>query len=164
MSATIPSGQVDAGRQPLFHLASIRTLWPIAIVFAALVGTVYFGTQVQASDDMIRIATATAVSKSLAPQIRSTQYRSEREQGYATITGIAANLTDKPIKNVEALVEFFDRDGSFVKSESALIDLPMLRAGEDSPFTVQARDMPSIRAYRVRFRELLGASIPSTDR
>ena len=122
------------------------------------------GSQGRSDSGLTLMASSSAGQARLLPVLRATQFRVEREHGYVTVSGMARSLAHKPIINVEALVEFFDGQGSLVKSESALIELSSLRAGEESPFTVQTRDVTQIAAYRVRFRELLGASIPSTDR
>jgi hypothetical protein len=92
-------------------------------------------------------------------EVRATH--ASREYDYVTVTGEAANLSARPIKNVEAVVEFFDRGGKLCKMETALLALPTALPGEETPFTVQTRDIPGMTSYRVRFRHLLGDLIPS---
>lgn len=165
MSACIPTGNQIGGRPAAWlNRNTLRHTWPIVAAIAAMIFTVFLGAQNRADSRLVRMASPSAGQAGQQPVLAASQLRVEREQGYVTLSGMASNLTRKPLKNVEAMVEFFDKSGSLVKSESALIDLPSLRGGEDSPFTVQARDAAGIAAYRVRFRELLGASIPSADR
>lgn len=169
MSAYIPTGN-PAGNQTVGRFVSwinsntLRNAWPVAAAIAAMIATVYLGAQNRADSGLVRVASTTAIQMGGRPALAASQFRVEREQGYVTISGMASNLTQQPLKNIEAMVEFFDRSGSLVKAESALIDLPMLRGNEESPFTVQTRYVSQISTYRIRFRELLGASIPSTDR
>jgi hypothetical protein len=165
MSACIPSReQMHSGPAAWLNSNTLRNVWPVAAALAAMVATVYFGALNRNDSGLTRIASASAIQTHQQPVIRASQFRVEREQGYLTISGMAGNLSGGSLKNVEALVEFFDKSGGLVKSESALVDLPMLRGGEESPFTVQSRDAAQIASYRIRFREMLGASIPSVDR
>ncbi len=142
---------------------TFRHCWPVAAAVAAMIATVCLGEQSRGGSHLTLMASSSAGQIRVQPQLRATSHRVERRLDYVTVSGMTANITQKPLKNVEALVEFFDKRGVLLKSESALIELPTLRAGEESPFVVQTRDMVDLAAYRVRFRELLGASIPSTD-
>jgi hypothetical protein len=165
MSACIPNGkQISGSRLSGLNVHALRNAWPVAAAIAAMVCTVYFGANNRKGEGLIRLAAAPLAQSVEIPRIRASQFRVEREQGYVTVTGMASSLTQIPFKHVEALVEFFDNDGGLIKADSALIDLPVLRGGEESPFTVQTRDAPRMKSYRIRFRELLGPSIPSTDR
>jgi hypothetical protein len=165
MSACIPTGtKIGGSHVAWLNRNTLRNCWPVAAAIAAMVLTVFLGSENRAQSGLVRMASASASQANQQPVIAASQVRVEREQGYVTLSGMASNLTQKPLKNVEAMVEFFDKSGGLVKSESALIDLSALRGGEESPFTVQAKDAAGIAAYRIRFRELLGASIPSADR
>jgi len=90
--------------------------------------------------------------------------RIEREHDFITVLGRTANISPHSLTNVEAVIELFDAAGDLRRVETALLELPSLRPGEESPFRVQTRDAPDITAYRVRFRHLLGATIPSHDK
>jgi hypothetical protein len=93
--------------------------------------------------------------------VRST--RAERQHDFVTVLGEAASVSPRSLTNIEAVVEFFDAGGRLRKVETALLELPSLRPGEESPFVVETRDEPGLSSYRVRFRHLLGSSIPSCE-
>lgn len=84
-----------------------------------------------------------------------------RRYDYVTITGQVSNLSSRPLRDVEAVVEIFDREGHLRAVETALIAFSPLSPGEQSPFRVQCRYDGEVGSFRVRFRHLLGAPIPS---
>jgi hypothetical protein len=86
-----------------------------------------------------------------------------RQYGYMTVTGEASNATTKPLTNVEAVVEYFDKTGSLIKVETALAEMPTVLPGDETPFSVQTQDQAGISSYRVRFRHLSGAGIPACN-
>lgn len=83
----------------------------------------------------------------------------ERRLGYVTVTGEVANQTKASLSKVEAVVELMDARNQTVRMESALISFNPLPAGRVSPFQVQVPDDSRAVAYRVRFKELLGAPL-----
>jgi hypothetical protein len=86
----------------------------------------------------------------------------ERHYGFLTVRGEAANLTKNRLLRTEAIVELFDAGGKLLNVETALLELPNLQSGEESPFTVQTADNTDVVTYRVRFRQLAGPTLPST--
>lgn len=85
----------------------------------------------------------------------------ERRYDYVIIMGEVTNLSSRPLRHVEAVVEIFDREGCLRAMETALIAFSLLSPGEPSPFRVQCRYDGEAGSFRVRFRHLLGAPIPS---
>jgi hypothetical protein len=83
---------------------------------------------------------------------------------YVTITGEVTNLSPRPLRHVKAVVEIFDSSERLRAIETALIAFSPLSAGENSPYRVQCRYNQEIGSFRVRFRHLLGAPIPTRDR
>ena len=88
--------------------------------------------------------------------------RAERRLGFITLTGTMVNQGDNSLRNVEAVVEYFDTARNLVRVDSALIEVPNLMSAGESGFEVHSRDSAEIKSYRVRFRSLLGGSIPSS--
>jgi hypothetical protein len=86
----------------------------------------------------------------------------ERQYGFLTVRGEAANLTKNRLLHTEAIVELFDSSGKLLNVETALLELPNLQSGEESPFTVQTADNADVVTYRVRFRQMAGPTLPST--
>jgi len=139
----------------------LQYAWPAVAVLCVIAFTVLL-RGFSGNSAELTLLTSPSGQNSSSPSIKTGAIRVERMHGYVTVTGMVTNLTQGTLKNVEAFVEFFDKRGDLIRSESALIELPMLQAKEESPYSIQARDMPDAASYRVRFRELLGASIPST--
>jgi hypothetical protein len=108
-----------------------------------------------------------ALSSGAAPNKASINIhglQATRQYGYMTVTGEASNATTKTLTGVEAVVEYFDRNGGLVKVETALVEMPTLLPGDETPFSVQTSDQAGIASYRVRFRQLNGAGIPAFNR
>jgi len=141
---------------------TIQYAWPAIVALAVLIAGAWFAGLTGTSTELTLLASPMVGQVGARPSIKAGAIKTERRHGYVTVTGMATNLTQKPLRNVEAFVEFFDKRGELLRSESALIDIPVLMAGEESPYSIQARDMPDAASYRVRFRELLGGSISST--
>jgi hypothetical protein len=136
-----------------------RLAWQAAAGFCLFVVGALGVTRLFAGSEPGLTALTPTAAKNAVLEVRANH--AAREYGYVTVTGEAANLSDRAVKNVEAVVEFFDRDRKLLKVETALLSLPTALPGEETPFTVQTRDLPGMSAYRVRFRHLLGETIPS---
>lgn len=95
------------------------------------------------------------------PQIVVRSAQADRQQGYVTVLGEAVNISGKRLASLEAIVETFDEQGRLRGVESALLELPSLRPGESSPFRIHIRETTPLASYRLRFRHLLGATVPA---
>jgi hypothetical protein len=96
------------------------------------------------------------------PQIAVRSAQADRQQGYVTITGEAVNISGRRLSLLEAIAETFDKQGQLRGVETALLELPSLRPGESSPFRIHIRETAPLGSYRLRFRRLLGATVPAT--
>ena len=67
-----------------------------------------------------------------------------RQYGYMTVSGEASNTTTKPLTSVEAVVEYFDKTGNLIKVETALVEMPTVLPGDETPFSVQTSDQSGI--------------------
>ena len=85
------------------------------------------------------------------------------EYGYATASGEVKNISGAPLSNVEAIVSFYDRNGTFITSDDALIDYNPVMPGQTSPFKVMATENPAMKTARIEFKELMGTTIPYAD-
>ena len=85
--------------------------------------------------------------------------RAFREYGFVRVVGTARNLGKRPLGDTEAVVELLDRAGRLLNVESALLEMPSIIPGDESPFSVHLRDASGAASYRVRFRTLLGPSL-----
>ena len=86
-----------------------------------------------------------------------------REYGYCEITGLVKNISDKPLDNIEAVVNFLDADGNFIKFDSALIEYNPILPNQTSPFSVMTTDNPEIEAFNINFKYLMGGTILMKD-
>lgn len=93
------------------------------------------------------------------PKLKLLDYNFDREYDYIIVQGQVKNISKESLKNVEALVEFFDEDDNFIKKDSALIDYNPILSNQTSPFEVITTDNPEIARYRVSFKNLLDGKI-----
>jgi hypothetical protein len=85
------------------------------------------------------------------------------EYGYYKVEGQVKNLSDGPLQNVAAVVNWYDSAGNFVKSDDALIQYNPILAGQTSPFTTITTGNPEMKRYTVEFKELMGGTIAHSD-
>jgi hypothetical protein len=83
----------------------------------------------------------------------------ERRLGYVTVTGDVVNRSARSLTRIEAVVELLDKQNRPLQLESGLITFDPLPRGESSPFRVELPDNVRAVAFRVRFRQLLGAAL-----
>lgn len=102
-----------------------------------------------------------AVVHAAPPQIVVRSAQAYRQQGYVTVLGEAENISGKTLSSLEAIAETFDEQGRLCGVETALLELPLLRPGESSPLRIHIRETTPFASYRLRFRHLLGATLPA---
>jgi hypothetical protein len=105
----------------------------------------------------------TSQSAQQSPKLELLSYRGDREYDFMTVHGLVKNISSEKLENVEAVVEFYEADGSFVKSEDSLIKYNPILPGQTSPFEVGSSDNPAIKRFKVTFKDLMGGTIPSID-
>ncbi len=69
------------------------------------------------------------------------------------------NISNQPLRNIEAVVVFKTRGGDFITSGSALIDYNPLLPGQTSPFKVMATHNPEMNKASLDFKELMGGQV-----
>lgn len=97
------------------------------------------------------------VSMGYALQLLNWSWNSEH--GYAIAKGEVKNITSKRLKNVEALVTWYNKNGDFITSDSALIEYHVLMPGQTSPFKVMERFNPQMNKASIEFKFLFGSKI-----
>jgi len=85
------------------------------------------------------------------------------EYGYFHITGEVKNISGKSLESVEAVGTAYTGDGTFVKSDSALIKYNPVLVGQTSPFEVMMTSNPAIAKCNVNFKEFWGSSFNVKD-
>lgn len=83
--------------------------------------------------------------------------------GYAIVEGRVRNVGQARIRNLEVVVEFYDRSGNFITSDSALSEFSPLMPNQSTPFRVMARYNPLMATASIRFKELLGSELSYRD-
>lgn len=94
------------------------------------------------------------------PPLQILSWRCDKEHDYVFVRGEVKNISSQIIKNVTAVAEFRTKNGTFVKSEDALIKYNPILPGQTSPFEVGGTDNPEIEKCNVAFKDLLGGAIP----
>lgn len=88
----------------------------------------------------------------------------ESESGnYWYVEGQVQNISETPLKNVEAVSTWFTKDGTFIKSDSAIIEYNPLMPGQTSPFKTITRGNPQMSKYSVDFKQLMGGTLRTRD-
>ncbi len=77
----------------------------------------------------------------------------DRDGDRLTVRGVVRNpAAGAPIDRLVAVVFVFNRDGGFVTSARAAVEVAALRPGSESPFVVTTAGTGDISRYRVSFR------------
>ena len=87
----------------------------------------------------------------------------KNRRGYMIIEGEVKNISDSSIKNLMTVGTFRKEDGTFIKSDDALIEYNPLLSGQTSPFKVMSRNNPAISKCRISFKEISGQKILHKD-
>ena len=88
----------------------------------------------------------------------------ERTGEGLAVTGVVRNPdTAAGVTGVQADVRVFDGAGILITSRQALIDVPSLAPGQESPFTLTLGDASTAARYRVSFSSA-GVLLPHVDR
>lgn len=83
--------------------------------------------------------------------------------GHMTVEGQVKNITDKNLRRVQVVVQWYDKDGNFITSDEALIDYNPILPRQTSPFDVITTYNPQMENYTVNFKEFFGTTINTKD-
>jgi tetratricopeptide (TPR) repeat protein len=83
---------------------------------------------------------------------------------YVVAKGQVKNISDQSLRNVEAVVSYYDRNENFITSSSALIDFNPILAGQTSPFSTMETYNPAMRTASIQFKYLMGGTIPTYNK
>lgn len=78
---------------------------------------------------------------------------------YAIAEGTVKNISGDSLKNVTAVIQFYDKDGTFITSAEALIDYNPILPNQISPFKAMATYNPAMKKAGVEFKNLLGGTL-----
>ncbi len=79
--------------------------------------------------------------------------------GYSTYEGQVKNISNFKLKNVQAVVTWYDKNGDMITSDSSLIKYNPILPGQTSPFKVMETYNPAMQKAGVEFSHLMGGTI-----
>jgi len=79
--------------------------------------------------------------------------------GYATYEGQVKNISSLKLKNIRAVVTFYDKNGNMITSSSALIEYNPILPNQSSPFKVLKTYNPAMQKAGVEFSYLGGGTL-----
>jgi hypothetical protein len=115
------------------------------------------GTQRQVSEE------ETSASTPQLALISSRGYQTE-SGGYYIVEGQVQNISGNNLKDIEAVASWYAADGTFITSDSAIIEYNPLLPGQTSPFRTMSTANPAMAKYTVEFKSLFGPTIGTVDR
>lgn len=155
----------------------------VAVVMAALVGTIYVvfkPATVGASGAPAPAAPSADPSTASLPSSPAASTVSQGIQSRPiellslkhsvdgstfSLVGLVVNPIDATsLSHVVAVVYLFDKDGAYFASGKAELEFPALRPGEESPFSIKIPNVSQIGKYRVGFRREDGSVIAHLDK
>ena len=98
------------------------------------------------------------------PPLRLGSWDWSVESGYAQAEGQITNTGTASLENVEAVVSWFTKSGSFITSQSTLIEYSPILGGQTSPWKVMAKHNPAMAEARVEFKQMFGGKLEHTTR
>jgi hypothetical protein len=78
------------------------------------------------------------------------------EFGHVNIEGQLTNTSDRSIRSLQGLVEFYDADGQFITSQFVPIAITPLMPGQTSPFRSITKYNPQMHLAKMRFKTYEG--------
>ena len=73
------------------------------------------------------------------------------------------NISDGPLRGVEVVASWYDKNGNFITSDSAVIEYSPIMPGQKSPFKTISRANPLMQRYTVSFKQLFGGELQWRD-
>jgi hypothetical protein len=108
-------------------------------------------------------STAQPDSNPASPQLALLSRRGYRSEGgdFMIVEGQVKNISNRSMKNVEAVASWYSKDGSFISSDDALIKYDPILPGQTSPFQVMTRAIPRCIGFQLSSR--LSPAVRSTQ-
>ena len=132
-------------------------------IFAAIfVGVIIF--DLIGNPDGSRSAPKTVEQSEAAPLLKGEGYHCDNSDDYFVhCEGRVVNISAQPLHDVLALAQCFDRNGTFISSDSGYLEYDPLLVGQAAPYHVLVRHNPAIKRCAVSFKYSDGEAIPSVD-
>src|SRR5262245_5390916 len=141
-----PERHVAARGNPLIKAA-------VGIVMTLTVIVVVAMASHDAPASAPRTGSAASASADAAPALELTSMRHTRQGDSLVVTGLVRNRQrSQEVNGITAVVFAFGKDGAFIGSGRAPLDLSTLRPGDEASFVVNVPGGAEIQRYRVTFR------------
>ncbi|MFQ5632988.1 MAG: hypothetical protein ACE5I1_29820, partial [bacterium] len=88
-------------------------------------------------------------------------WRNSMAPNWVEARGRVKNISGNNLKNVMAHITWEDKEGNFITSNSALIDLNPILPGQVSTFGLMVNYNPAMHSAILQFKYLMGGSIPT---
>lgn len=92
-------------------------------------------------------------------EIKLNSYNCSRAHGYMKVEGEVTNISNSPIKGLAAVASHYSSDGTFVRSDTGMIEYNPLMPGQTSPFRAMGKDNPMTSKCKVEFKRILGGKV-----
>jgi hypothetical protein len=155
---------LGAATQPLFTVEPTR-----AGRFGRIAAVVVLGAIVVGGTGFLltRLGTPTSAEPTVAASapLELLALRHERQADGLKISGTVRNPAGAaPARDVTAVAFLFDRDGTFLMSGRAPLDITAIGPGEESPFVIAVAAPAAASRYRISFRAAGGGVVTHVDR
>lgn len=130
-----------------------RPLLKVAIGFAMAVAVIVL---IAMTGGRSRVAEPAKAATSRPSPLELISMRHTRSDDRLTVTGLVRNPGSAATDRLVAVVLAFDRNGDFVASGRAPLELGRLSGGDESPFQVTIPQVTDVGRYRVSFRSESG--------
>jgi hypothetical protein len=85
------------------------------------------------------------------------------QHGFHIVEGQVKNISDKPLSAVTAVTTWYTQDGTFVKTDDAIIDYNPILPGQTSAFKTMSSSNPAMSRFTVEFKRLFGGTFNVRD-
>lgn len=113
-----------------------------------------------AHDDTSAAVHPLSAMESQLALVKSNGYESA---GAWFVEGQVTNIAGVPLDQIQVVVQWFDGNGDFVKSDTAFIDFHPLLPGQTSHFKATSEGSPSMMKYTVQFKRHRGGMFSTRD-
>jgi len=138
----------------------------VAMILAVIEFGVVLSTFQSCSRSLSSIGEGYKTSQKISSEPRlellsSRGYKSS--MSHMSVEGQVKNISDESLKNIQVVVQWYDKDGNFITNDEVLIDYNPILPGQTSPFKVITTYNPEMQKYSVSFKEFWGTSINTKD-
>jgi hypothetical protein len=105
-----------------------------------------------------------AVAAAATPLLEVQNWSYSRSYDYMIAQGEVKNISDKPLRNVQACISWYTLNEQFIISDHAITEYDPIMPGQVSPFKIMTRYNPEMDKAVLTFRYLLGPQINTREK